>query len=455
MAELSWGSASDAGQLRPDNADNVLASDGVFVVADGMGGHEAGEVASELAIDRIAAALEEHELPTATNVVEAITTANGDIFRASITNPAQRGMGTTVTAIAVIADPLAGRGEPNIDENDPATKPVIVPVHPSEALVLANVGDSRTYLLRHDRLRRVTIDHSYVQELVSTGHISEDEARTHPRRNIITRALGIEPDVKVDWWTLPLIRGDRFLLCSDGLVDEVDDDVIKHTLTTLTDPQEASQRLVDQANEAGGRDNITVIIVDVLEGDDPPDPTQEFDVVPVWADDVDPTPAGSLQVDADGQGFPPPDPDTETKLKTRRSDRGPKRFLAVLAVIAIFVASFSAFAAWARRGYYLDFNDDDIVALYKGRTDGVLWFEPTEENTGPSRDILDDESVELVEAQPRFDTRIEAAEFIREELSTIPPSTTTTTVVIVAPTSTVPATTVPTTTTPAITTTVP
>ena len=98
-----------------------------------------------------------------------------------------------------------------------------MPVVPSEALVLANVGDSRTYLFRHGRLRRVTVDHSYVQELVATGHITEDEARTHPRRNIITRALGIEPEVRVDWWTLPLIRGDRFVLCSDGLVDEVAD----------------------------------------------------------------------------------------------------------------------------------------------------------------------------------------------------------------------------------------
>ena len=463
MARLNWGSATHAGQLRPQNEDNLLAIDGIYVVADGMGGHEAGEVASQIAVDRVRADLDTEELPGASAVVDSISNANGDIFRAAIANPSQAGMGTTITAIAVIGDQLAGRGAPNLDVNDdPGEVTPVVPAEPSEAFVLANVGDSRTYLLRHDRLRRVTVDHSYVQELVSTGHISEDEARTHPRRNIITRALGIEPDVKVDWWTLPLIRGDRFLLCSDGLVDEVDDEVIKHTLTTLSDPQEASERLVDQANEAGGRDNITVVIVDVLEGDDPPDPTQEFDVVPLWADDVDPTPAGSLQVDADGQPLTAADPDAETPPRAKRSDRGPKRFLALLAVGAILVASFAAFAAWARRGYYVDFNDNDVVTIFKGRTDGVLWFDPTEENTGPPREILDDESVVLVEMQPRFDSRIEAALFIREDLSTIPtttipPSTTTTTTteVIVAPTSTVPATTIPTTTTPAITTTVP
>ena len=190
---------------------------------------------------------------------------------------------------------------PNIDFNDalgsdtddspPGDLTPVVPAEPSEALVLANVGDSRTYLFRHGRLRRVTVDHSYVQELVATGHITEAEARDHPRRNIITRALGIEPEVRVDWWTLPLISGDRFLLCSDGLVDEVDEVDIAATLTLESDPQVAADRLVDKANEAGGRDNITVVVVDVLEGDDPPDPTQELDLVPVWADGgTDPDP---------------------------------------------------------------------------------------------------------------------------------------------------------------------
>ncbi len=296
MAQLNWGSATHPGQIRAQNEDNLLAIDGIWVVADGMGGHEAGEVASQIAVERVRADLDADELPAAAKVVDAIANANGDIFRAAIANPGQAGMGTTVTAIAVIGDRLAGRGAPNLDVNDdPGEVTPVIPAEPSEALVLANVGDSRTYLLRHDRLRRVTVDHSYVQELVSTGHISEDEARTHPRRNIITRALGIEPDVKVDWWTLPLIRGDRFLLCSDGLVDEVDDTDIKHTLTTLADPQAAAERLVEQANLAGGRDNITVIVLDVLEGDNPPDPTQEFDVVPVWADDVDPDAGGHLR----------------------------------------------------------------------------------------------------------------------------------------------------------------
>ena len=423
MAELSWGSASHAGQLRPDNEDNVLARDGIFVVADGMGGHEAGEVASELAIERISASLAEHDLPTSANVIDAITTANGDIFRASIANPAQRGMGTTITAIAVIADPLAGRGEPNIDENDPAAEPIIVPVHPSEALVLANVGDSRTYLLRHDRLRRVTVDHSYVQELVATGHITEDEARTHPRRNIVTRALGIDPDVKVDWWTLPLIRGDRFLLCSDGLVDEVTDAEIAATLLGTSDPQEAADRLVAQANDAGGRDNVTVVIVDVLEGDEPPHPTLEIDIIPTWADDrAAPTPAGLLEVDADPDGAETGDE------KPRKKRRRWLRVLVTILIAAMLIVGFAIFAAWARGGYFIAFDDDGEAIIYSGRSGGVLWFDPTAETEGgPTADELTDEAVIEIEGEPRFDTVTEAAEFLRGSAATTSTTATTTT----------------------------
>ncbi|MGI9645254.1 MAG: hypothetical protein ACR2O6_08100 [Ilumatobacteraceae bacterium] len=367
MAELTWGAATHPGMVRPQNEDNLLATDGVFVVADGMGGHEAGEIASEIAVEHVAASLADADLPTARQFVDTISSANTAIFRAALSEPGRHGMGTTVTAIAVIADPLAGRGAPNIDPHDldqadpggssdadnPGDVTPVIPAEPSEALVLANVGDSRTYLFRHERLRRVTVDHNYVQELVATGLISEDEARTHPRRNIITRALGIEPDVRVDWWTLPLIRGDRFLLCSDGLVDYVADPDIASTLTLEADPQTAADRLVEKANEAGGGDNITVIVLDVLDGDDPPDPTQEIDVVPTWADDsTDPSPTGPLEVDADPATLPtptlpPPDgqaapaPDDEPSGGGRR-----KRLVIAMGIVALVVA-IVAIVFWA------------------------------------------------------------------------------------------------------------
>ncbi|HZB41949.1 MAG TPA: Stp1/IreP family PP2C-type Ser/Thr phosphatase, partial [Ilumatobacter sp.] len=269
MATLRWGAATHEGQLRTQNEDNHHVGDGLFVVADGMGGHLAGEVASEMAVTRLDDRLPAGRLGSRDDLVAAINEANVEIYNASQQNPEQTGMGTTITAIAVVDDPLDG-----------------------EVLAVANVGDSRGYVLRHGRLRQVTVDHSFVQELVAEGAITAAEARHHPRRNIVTRALGIEPYVRVDTWTMPIIRGDRFLLCSDGLVDEVADDVIQGILAThRDDPTVAAQALVDAANASGGRDNITAVVVDVLEGDDPPDPTEEFDVIPVWSD-VDATTAG-------------------------------------------------------------------------------------------------------------------------------------------------------------------
>jgi len=484
VADLAWGAATHTGQVRAANEDHLHASNGVYVVADGMGGHEAGEVASELAVQRIRDVLTADDLaPTAQRVVDAITDANGDIFRAAIATPGQAGMGTTVTVIAVIEDPMAGRGAPNIDDNDgvpPERVTPVVPLEAPEALVLANVGDSRTYLFRHNRLRRVTVDHSYVQELVSSGHITDDEARTHPRRNIITRALGIEPDVRVDWWTLPLVRGDRFLLCSDGLVDEVSDEAIAEALRSISDPQAAVDSLVELANDAGGRDNITIIVVDVLDGDAPPDPTQELDLAPVWAteeseltadeiarieaglprhdgdgdpdDDVVPprrrgrrrrrrttidassdaattTAADSTSdssTDSTGSGSdhpgdaaaePPGEPvGRKAKRAARREAKdAPRlgRIIAVFVVLAVLVIAFVAVAAWARSGYFVDYDNDDQIVVYQGRPGGLLWFDPTAETTGSfSRDSLTDGSAELVDARPTFESEADAALFV-------------------------------------------
>jgi hypothetical protein len=177
----------------------------------------------------------------------AVVEANAAIFQTARRNSSQMGMGTTLTALAVV----------------PATDTT-----PTQ-LALANVGDSRTYVLAQGRLRRATIDHSYVQELLATGHITEDEARHHPRRNIVTRALGIEPSVRVDSWLLPLVRGERYILCSDGLVDEIVDVAIAAIARQHDDPQVAAQQLVDAAVANGGRDNVTVVVVDVLAGIEP------------------------------------------------------------------------------------------------------------------------------------------------------------------------------------------
>lgn len=269
---LAWGAATDAGRVRTGNEDSYVAEPMIFGVADGMGGHQAGEVASA-----IAAATLRDRLSGGANTVDvavaAVVEANAAIFQGAHNNVEQRGMGTTLTALAVLTTPDA-----------------------APRFALLNVGDSRTYVLRNGRLRRVSIDHSYVQELVSTGHITELEARNHPRRNIVTRALGIEPTVRVDTWVLPLVKGDRYLLCSDGLVDEVEDGDIASLLLQLTDPQAAAEALVARANDNGGRDNTTVLVVDVLEGDEPQLDTVDIEIDPTWSEeqrdrliDADPT----------------------------------------------------------------------------------------------------------------------------------------------------------------------
>ena len=260
---LAWGAATDTGRVRTENEDTFVATAMVFGVADGMGGHQAGEVASAIAAstmrDRLGTGA-----PSVDVAVAAVVEANAAIFHGAHSNSEQRGMGTTLTAMVVLTDSAVQR-----------------------RLALLNVGDSRTYVLRGQQMRRVTVDHSYVQELVSTGHITEHEARSHPRRNIVTRALGIEPTVRVDTWVLPFVAGDRYVLCSDGLVDEVDDPDIISILLDNPDPQVAADALVVAANASGGRDNVTVVVVDVLEGEAPSAAMPELDVDRAWGDDDD------------------------------------------------------------------------------------------------------------------------------------------------------------------------
>jgi protein phosphatase len=278
---MRWGAATDAGRVRTNNEDAFLAQNNVWAVADGMGGHQAGEIASAMAVST----LRERLGSGVSNVdvaIAAVVEANASIFHGAYSNAEQRGMGTTLVALVVINPTDAGGTT-------------------ERRLALLNVGDSRAYLWRAGVLHRASIDHSYVQELVSTGHISEAEARHHPRRNIVTRALGIEPTVRVDTWTFPLVRGDRFVMCSDGLVDEVDDADIQSVVAQFTDPHTCAERLVAMANESGGRDNVTVVVLDVLEGSQPTDDlrnTTELQVVPQWGEPADDLPSPGL-IDAD------------------------------------------------------------------------------------------------------------------------------------------------------------
>jgi protein phosphatase len=239
---LRSGSASDVGRVRAVNEDQLLDSPTLFAVADGMGGHVGGDVAARTAIEALAQRF--NVQPSPNGLVQAVRDANTAVWEKSTADPELRGMGTTMTAIGLVN---AGDGD---------------------HLVLANVGDSRAYRYRHGSLEQLTHDHSVAEELVARGELTQAQAEIHPHRHILTRALGVGPDVDVDVWEVVPRQGDRLLLCSDGLTNELTVEGISEVLDATDDPQAAADDLVRQANVAGGNDNITVVVVDVLVGED-------------------------------------------------------------------------------------------------------------------------------------------------------------------------------------------
>src|SRR5437588_8871740 len=232
VAEVAF--RTDTGRQRRENEDSALARAPVFVVADGMGGAQAGEVASKLAIEAFEGALPD-DGSAEERLADRVRAANQRIYERAREEHGRAGMGTTLTAAYV----------------DDAR------------LAIAHVGDSRAYLFRDGSLKRLTQDRSLVDELVRRGKLTEEQAAEHPQRSIITRALGPEPAVEVDTWTYPVRPDDVVLLCSDGLTSMVPEDRVAELLTPSQTLDEAAGRLIDEANDAGGRDNITVVLVRV------------------------------------------------------------------------------------------------------------------------------------------------------------------------------------------------
>ena len=231
---ISWGARSDVGLVRGHNEDSFLLRAPLFMVSDGMGGHAAGEVASSIAVETVG----EQAPGTADDVLlgAAVESANMSVIEASEQGIGKPGMGCTATAILIEGNRMA----------------------------VAHVGDSRAYVLRQGTLVRITHDHSYVEELVDSGQITADEARTHPSRSIITRALGSDPDMYADHFSLEVNDGDRVILCSDGLSSMISDAEIESLAVSSATPQQAADNLVAAALTAGGSDNVTVVVVDVL-----------------------------------------------------------------------------------------------------------------------------------------------------------------------------------------------
>ena len=263
MIRATSGVTTHVGQVRDGNEDNYVSIDGLYFVADGMGGHSAGEVASEIAVRILQEVYTDPKVRVSSPglLADAISTANTAIFMEAMHDSSKTGMGTTLTGLAVT----------NASDNQ---------------IVVANVGDSRTYLWRHGELRQVTKDHSHVQTLVDRGAITRAEARVHFQRNIVLRAMGIESWVDIDTFPMTVEDGDRFIMCSDGLVDEADDDEIETEIRLSASVQDLADRLVDLANRNGGRDNITVVVVD-FEVVDNEDLVASEPVLPVINDGID------------------------------------------------------------------------------------------------------------------------------------------------------------------------
>jgi PPM family protein phosphatase len=346
MVALRWGALTDVGRSRSLNEDAIVAAFPVFAVADGMGGHAAGEVASQLTAEHLSN-LPAGGDPTGERLVAAIRSANRAIFNRSLAEPLLRGMGTTVCALTIIGDRIA----------------------------IANVGDSRVYTVRGGVFTQVSQDHSYVAELVNAGEITWMQARSHPHRNIVTRALGIEPDVAVDLWEFPAIVGERFLLCSDGLVDEVLDTDIAELMLANVDPQAAAAALVQLANDNGGHDNISVVVVDVIEGESNLAPAgaelpaplviAPFDRPTVREDDepmaalVDETPRASK-------------PGKAPKSTANRI-RGVVFALVLFGIIGTVIGGVQYYGG---AGTHVGFSGDQVT-VFKGRNGGVLWVKPS------------------------------------------------------------------------------
>ncbi len=235
---MKWSQATEVGLVRRQNEDClcVFPDLALFAVADGMGGHLAGEVASRMAVESLARQMRsEDQGDIVKNLLEGVRRANSTIYAASRDDGSCRGMGTTITAAV-------------IREGD---------------LILAHVGDSRAYIIRGNKIYPLTEDHSLVQEMIRCGGITRDQARDHPHRNVLTRALGTEPLVDVDLIRISLEKGDIILLCTDGLYGLVEDEEILDLVITAGGPDQAVRRLVDEALKRGGIDNISVIVVEM------------------------------------------------------------------------------------------------------------------------------------------------------------------------------------------------
>jgi PPM family protein phosphatase len=332
---LRFGASTDVGRMRTNNEDSYLSETPVAAVADGMGGHRAGEVASAIAMEELAALRGKGPWPNdraaTDDLKRAIVRANRRIREMAAGDRELNGMGTTLVAL--------------LEDGDS--------VH------LANVGDSRAYLLRQGELTQVTVDHTLVQELIDEGRLSPEDAERHPQRSMITRALGVDYEVEIDLFTYKLQPGDRLLLCTDGLSGVLEPAKIRNVLLRVRDPQKAADRLVAMANEGGGPDNITVIVVDTEQATAEPDATDDLATGVGSATGALPTLDVGDAAGRDGRAV------RAAKDRSLRLHRRLQRLLLVLIVLALLAVAVVAGRSFLYSRYWVGF-DGDVVAVFRG-----------------------------------------------------------------------------------------
>lgn len=384
--KVQVGAITDTGQVRKANEDSLLVDNELFVfaVADGMGGHNAGEIASATAIETLRASV-----AGGIGIEEAIKRANSAVRKKATSDSELSGMGTTITVLGFTKD-----GE----------------------LSIAHVGDSRAYVLHRDiidstsstqkikgELVRITKDHSLVEELVQAGQITEEEANVHPRRSVITRALGIEDEVDVEISEIPFLKNDRYLLCSDGLTSMVRDDEILSVLKSYESPNDCANELVSRANSHGGTDNITVIVLDVINSKI--EMPEKINV-------------------AISQSTP----DVVMPKNLSRKGRIPfisRIIISFLAVIALCFGIYLTASHYAHSGYYLDQKDGQVVIM-SGHLGGVMIWDPqVDTETGIAYKDLSPADKQLVTRHTRFNSKSEATKRVERARLNIGKSTST------------------------------
>ncbi len=324
---------SDTGRQRNANEDSFFVRPPIFVVADGMGGAQAGEVASKAAADAF-----DIDLPDGSPeriLRETIATANRNIHELARNDPSRAGMGTTLTAAIVNAQ--------------------------AEEVAIGHVGDSRAYRLRAGRLEQMTRDHSLVEEMRRKGQLTDAQAEDHPQRSIITRALGPEPEVEPDVQTVPAAPGDVFLICSDGLTTMLSEEQIGKLLAGATSMDAAVRALVDEANRAGGRDNITALAFRLEDAAAPQQSREEATLVGSTAAE-----AGLTTTEVRRRAAAAAARERREQVAAKQPRRGLRRAAMALAVVAVLAAL--AFGAWYgnRQVWFLGTDDSGRVALYRG-----------------------------------------------------------------------------------------